>query len=406
MTPQLRKVLKSVSAKNQGLQEILKSCKEAIEVVSVDKTVYMVHNTRIVLKMPNDEQRVQFYNRVDIASFINTELDIPSDSAQAAITYLNSVQGCDFTVDDLEIVDGWLQAKASSLGYIGKVELPVTASDEIYIGMAMDYNKMEELIAAYGAMKVSADGVIATMENNILHSIFALDTYDAGVTVSAPGLHPLDDLPIPLPSTGIQGLPLNIVYKVSNITDKTVAAMWDLRDNNPTNAVVVMAFGNNGSIKVIDPLKAYSFKLLPATIPNNVFIAMYMDTSKAELSQAAFQGITLSIDGVKVGMQDSSIQLKLKEKTYVPSPPPNNPELKPLTDVPFPIPAPPKEGMVLLSVIQSSNITDARLNCQWDFSVGNESGVLAMVPFGDNPSIAFKGIEKQFSYKLTPLAPI
>lgn len=267
MTPQLRKVLKSVSTKNKALQEILRSSKEAVEVVSVEKQTGGVHNTKTTLKMLDNKQRVQFYNRIDIASFIDPEFNIPTNDIQNTIDTLNTMQDCDFNEDDLEIVDGWLKAKDISLGYIGKIKLPVVAT-------------------------------------------------------------------------------------------------------------------------------------------NDIFIAMFMDMTQSTQSQAARQGIRLTMNGISsVGMEDPTIGLKIRETTYVPNPPPSNPQIKPISELPFPLPIPSKEGMVLLFVINMFNITKVLLDSQWDLSIGNETNVLEMIPFGNNPSIVISEDKKRFSYQLIPLLP-
>lgn len=47
--PIVRTKLKTASSKNQGLQDILKSCSRGMEILSVEKHVGGIHNSTIVL---------------------------------------------------------------------------------------------------------------------------------------------------------------------------------------------------------------------------------------------------------------------------------------------------------------------------------------------------------------------
>ena len=114
--PELRKKLRTVSSKNRALQDILRSCGYAVEVVSVEKLTGSVHNTKTILNMPDGQQRVHFYNRVPIQNTI-PEGFISSGDIDLDIEILNTLYGCDFTEDDLVITCGKYSAKADSLGY-------------------------------------------------------------------------------------------------------------------------------------------------------------------------------------------------------------------------------------------------------------------------------------------------
>lgn len=114
--PELRKKLRTVSGKNIALQDILRSCGEAVEVISVEKLTGGVHNTKSVLAMTSGEQRVHFYNRVLITNTIPDGF-ISSGDIDLDIEVLNTLYGCDFTEDDLVVVCGKYAAKPDSLGY-------------------------------------------------------------------------------------------------------------------------------------------------------------------------------------------------------------------------------------------------------------------------------------------------
>ncbi len=113
---ELRKKLRTISSKNQGLQDILQTCKEAKEVISVEKTTGGMHNTKAIFLMLDGKTRVHFYNRVLITKVV-PEGFISSGIPELDIDILNSVHGCDFTEDDIEFVCGGYNAKPGSLGY-------------------------------------------------------------------------------------------------------------------------------------------------------------------------------------------------------------------------------------------------------------------------------------------------
>lgn len=114
--PELRKKLRTVSSKNRALQDILRTCGDAVEVVSVEKLTGSVHNTKTILNMPDGQQRVHFYNRVPIQNTI-PEGFLSSGDLGLDIEILNTLYGCDFTEDDLVITCGKYSAKPDSLGY-------------------------------------------------------------------------------------------------------------------------------------------------------------------------------------------------------------------------------------------------------------------------------------------------
>lgn len=120
MLPLLRKKLKTISASNEPLQEIFKSCRESEDVISVEKHTNGIHNTKVTLLLKNGEERVQFYNRLDLSEIMDGVTIEASNLAQV-IDELN-LKGFDFTEDDLELVDRILTAKPTSLGYVGALD--------------------------------------------------------------------------------------------------------------------------------------------------------------------------------------------------------------------------------------------------------------------------------------------
>lgn len=128
--PVIRTKLKTASSKNQGLQDILKSCSRGMEILSVDKHTGGIHNTKITLKVdlgegyPKEQRyqtRVHFYNRVAIVNVIPQGVSYPTVDIEETIEILNNQYGCDFTEDDIYISGNGLLAKETSLGYYNKV---------------------------------------------------------------------------------------------------------------------------------------------------------------------------------------------------------------------------------------------------------------------------------------------
>lgn len=117
MLPALRKKLKNVSSKSQSLQDILRTCRAGKEAITITAKDNGIHNTQLVVLMEDGEKRVQFYDRLPLNVIIPTSF-IPSGNITTDIAALSNM-GYDFTADDLEIVNGKLKAKETSLGYIG-----------------------------------------------------------------------------------------------------------------------------------------------------------------------------------------------------------------------------------------------------------------------------------------------
>lgn len=65
--------------------------------------------------------RTHYYNRTHLEDVLD-ELSIASINTKTILGELN-LKGCDFTLDDVEYVDGKLIAKPDSLGYRGEVHI-------------------------------------------------------------------------------------------------------------------------------------------------------------------------------------------------------------------------------------------------------------------------------------------
>ena len=116
--PQLRSRVKADVAKNRGLKDIISSTAKALEVISVQKVEYGIHNTQAVVLIEENgiqEERVLIYNRVDIRAAIS-QFSGPILGLQFVLDELNQ-QGYDVTEDDIEIANGVVVVKDTSLGY-------------------------------------------------------------------------------------------------------------------------------------------------------------------------------------------------------------------------------------------------------------------------------------------------
>lgn len=127
LLPQLRRNLKNTNSHNKSLQDIVKSCSKATEVLSVEPYNGKVHNTKITLQIDKGsnvpeqeryEKRIQFYNRLDIAEILEN-VEFGSNNTLDLIEELNSL-GFDFTEDDIIYSSGQVLALDQSLGYYNR----------------------------------------------------------------------------------------------------------------------------------------------------------------------------------------------------------------------------------------------------------------------------------------------
>ena len=122
MLPVIRTKPRGISLRNKSLQDILLTSKPAEKVLAVKPHIGGIHNTKLVLLMPNGDQRVCFYDRLAYEDVVADLNKITGDLSD--IINLLNLQGCDFTEDDLEIVNGHLRVKETSLGYYNKEPVP------------------------------------------------------------------------------------------------------------------------------------------------------------------------------------------------------------------------------------------------------------------------------------------
>lgn len=117
LLPLPRKKLRGVSFRNRSLQDIFRSSQEALRVLEVIPVPIGLHNTKIIVLLADGKhQRVHFYNRLLLKDVI-PDTFVSSGNLARDIDTLNSLHGCDFNEDDLELVGGTLKAKPNSLGY-------------------------------------------------------------------------------------------------------------------------------------------------------------------------------------------------------------------------------------------------------------------------------------------------
>jgi hypothetical protein len=174
----LRYKLKTASFRNQSLQDILKSCSKAVELITVERYFGAVHNTKITLKMNHGDNvplQERYYDRVHLYRRLNIRTVLPvgfvsSGDIEQDIEELNRL-GCDFTEDDIMLQGNTIVAKEDSLGYHNYAEGMV---DYIYCTMPQ-------------LASIKVNGVSLNIDPESLndfelldqHGIKVIDTYDS-----------------------------------------------------------------------------------------------------------------------------------------------------------------------------------------------------------------------------------
>ena len=166
MLPTLRKRLRGISSKNKSLQDILRTSKEAKEVLSILPTTGGIHNTQLVLLVDQGEnvdpkdrfiRRIHFYSRLDLAD-IMSGVTIESKDLPSIINELN-LKGYDFDEHDLELVNKKITAKSTSLGYIGFYDQLIDSSNFPVIECAGAMPAATPVYAS-GTFQLIIDGVL------------------------------------------------------------------------------------------------------------------------------------------------------------------------------------------------------------------------------------------------------
>lgn len=151
MLPTLRTTLRTVSYRNQSLQDILKTCKLSKEVIQVLPIQTELHNTILTTRLKTGKIRTHYYNRLDLGQILQG-IVIRGTSTTNVIHELNTEQHCDFTEEDVEVIGTHLVAKENSLGFVGRHALNGQAPGGG--GPGPDLNKCA---IASGEIRVSPD---------------------------------------------------------------------------------------------------------------------------------------------------------------------------------------------------------------------------------------------------------
>ena len=121
MLPSIRTRLNNPGKVSEALRRLLNLTYPGVQIESITVVENGIHNTKLILALPDGVERVVFYNRTDIATMLRSEM-ISSLEINEIINSLK-LEGFDFTEDDLEIVENKLSAKPTSIGYIGNLLL-------------------------------------------------------------------------------------------------------------------------------------------------------------------------------------------------------------------------------------------------------------------------------------------
>lgn len=145
--PKIRKVLSiTADSKNKPFKDILTPMGIGSYVESVEVVNGQLHNTKATIMIDqwvdgksvdglNNRyvKRVVLYNRLNLGDVIPESVGIPKGNLPTIINTLNTVYGCDFTEDDLELINNNLVAKPNSLGYYGVIES--AGVDHVYLSV-------------------------------------------------------------------------------------------------------------------------------------------------------------------------------------------------------------------------------------------------------------------------------
>lgn len=121
MLPSIRTRLNNPGNTSEAFRRLLNLTYPGVQIESITVVENGIHNTKLILALPDSVKRVVFYNRTDIATMLRSDM-INGREINEIINNLK-LEGFDFTEDDLEIVDDELSAKPTSLGYIGNLPI-------------------------------------------------------------------------------------------------------------------------------------------------------------------------------------------------------------------------------------------------------------------------------------------
>ena len=130
MLPSIRTRLNNPGKVSEALRRLLNLTYPGVQIESITVVENGIHNTKLILALPNGVERVVFYNRTDIATMLRSEM-ISSLEINEIINSLK-LEGFDFTEDDLEIVENKLSAKPTSIGYIGNLLLETEQEGAVF----------------------------------------------------------------------------------------------------------------------------------------------------------------------------------------------------------------------------------------------------------------------------------
>lgn len=184
--PKIRpKVSISSDGKNKSLKDILNPMGLGAEVLSVEAIKAPLHNTKAIIKIKDKDQfefdeglkdprfqlRAVLYNRIDINKIIPEGVVFENNELPAIINTLNTKYSCDFTEDDLELVDRILTAKPTSLGYVGaldnatgprEISCDGATTDAVFMFIVHESITEEELMGAIFSLQVEINDQVYT----------------------------------------------------------------------------------------------------------------------------------------------------------------------------------------------------------------------------------------------------
>lgn len=296
MLPSLRKKLKSMSSRNQSLQDILSSSGSSEKVLKIEPHVGGIHNTKLILESPGGKQRVQFYNRLDLAVILNG-IEIEAATIQDIIDELN-LHGYDFTEDDLELVDRVLTAKPTSLGYVGALDNVVgpreiscdgATANAIYMLLVHESITQDEFMNTINSLQIEINDQVHVVSNEtteFLSHHMRIENYQENLTPDQYALVP-------------EGWTLFEATRLSNITSSPLRIRYDLSKMNTDKVKFILLETVNPTSYIDEETGAAAFCLAPQELGCKSELCYAITIDNWTETEEQFQIIYDAIDHIR-----------------------------------------------------------------------------------------------------------
>lgn len=181
--PSIRRSIKPDAVKNKGLKDILSPTAKALEVLSVEKLEYQVHNTRAVVLVEENgvvEERVLIYNRVNLRSVLSNYMG--DEGGINRVIELMNEDGYDVTTDDIYLDGLTVRVTPTSLGfYEGEAEVVTCAAEHHFKYVASGELTEGAWLAIRSAIEASQENLTLPYIEDL--SLFAdrIDVFNSNI---------------------------------------------------------------------------------------------------------------------------------------------------------------------------------------------------------------------------------